>query len=189
MVRKAKEHFHNLLPPNKVMQPTQKAARLISAVMRTGIMELTLLILCGFILCGCRDSSTISERGAAPRVLVVPGTPDAGPKEWPSAKDTTAALIKYLSGPPPDDLVGSTQARATAIDLLAERRSVEAIPCLIECVGDTRGLIGSDNWVGGHAVNALQAITGEALGYEKEKWQNWWKENKQEFLQAHEGNS
>ena len=122
-----------------------------------------------------------------PKAQTIPGAMGSAPDIWPSSKDTTATLIKFLTGPAPDDTVGWARARAEAIDLLAKRHAVEAIPYLIECVGDTRGLIDSDNWVGGHAGNALQAITGQALGYEKDKWQIWWNNNKQDFLKEHGG--
>ena len=111
-----------------------------------------------------------------------------GLKTWPSSRDSTTALLAYLKGPAPDDLVDSAQARATAIDLLAERGAIDAIPLLIACLDDGRALAGSDNWVGGHAGNALHAITGMAstgqvIGYEKEKWQRWWEANKKRFVE------
>lgn len=54
-----------------------------------------------------------------------------------------------------------------AIDILAERKAGEAIPYLIECLADYRGLTGSDNWVGGHAASALSAITGRPFSVDR----------------------
>jgi len=68
----------------------------------------------------------------------------------------------------------SATTRAAAIDALGERKATEAIPLLIECLGDTRGLRGSDNWVGGHAANALFRITGRQFDIDRARWKDWW---------------
>lgn len=68
----------------------------------------------------------------------------------------------------------SAEARAVVIDEIGRRRVWKAIPLLIKCLDDGRALSGSDNWVGGHAGNALQQITGEHLGYTRASWEAWW---------------
>jgi len=42
------------------------------------------------------------------------------------------------------------------------------------------GCIGreDDDYVRGKAVTALKKITGKDFGYDQEKWQQWWEENK-----------
>ena len=66
--------------------------------------------------------------------------------------------------------------RGMAIDLLGERKAKEAIPKLIALVSDGTALIGSDNYVGLHAMQALTKITGQKFGLDETKWQAWWKE-------------
>src|SRR3990167_7210830 len=74
-----------------------------------------------------------------------------------------AFLIQTISAPlgTDDAATWSLENKARAIDLLGEAHAKEAIPGLIDCLSDTRGLSGSDNWVGGHACNALRTITGK----------------------------
>ena len=86
---------------------------------------------------------------------------------FPSEKDSTAKLLKDLYQ---DDPV----IRAAAIDLLARRKVIAAVPRLIDLLGDGRALIGSDNWVGGHAANALQTITGQRFYLDQNAWRRWW---------------
>src|SRR5207248_6074250 len=86
----------------------------------------------------------------------------------PAKSDTTEKLIKDLGQE--DRFV-----RAAAIDLLGDRKAKEAIPKLIDVLTDYRALNGSDNWVGGHAANALSAITGKAFSIDQAEWKRWWK--------------
>jgi hypothetical protein len=96
--------------------------------------------------------------------------------ETPDAKVSNAFLIKVLDENPQDvDDYSSAQRRAAAIDLLGARKTEEAIPHLIECLSDGRALIGSDNWVGGHAANALESITGRPFSINQNDWRQWWK--------------
>ncbi len=69
-----------------------------------------------------------------------------------------ALLIERIMRPPKIGNVQEAEDKARAIDLLADERAAEAILPLIDCLSDTRALHGSDNWVGGHATNALEAI-------------------------------
>jgi hypothetical protein len=87
--------------------------------------------------------------------------------------DPTAQLLKDL-----DDR--SEFVRAAAIDLLGERKAREAIPKLIELVADGTALPGSDHYVGVHAVQALEKITGQRLGFEQKEWKAWWAKQKHE---------
>jgi hypothetical protein len=91
--------------------------------------------------------------------------------EPPAQSDTTEELLKDLEGQ--DRFV-----RAAAIDLLADRKAKEAIPKLIDLLTDYRALHGSDNWVGGHAANALSAISGRPFSIDQKEWKRWWKEQK-----------
>lgn len=91
----------------------------------------------------------------------------------PDKNDTTKKLLKDLERH--DKFV-----RAAAIDLLGERKAKEAIPKLIDLLSDGRALVGSDNWVGLHAANALSAITGRPFSLDPKEWKGWWDgQNKQ----------
>ncbi len=103
--------------------------------------------------------------------------------QTPSSADSTEALIAHLRGvleydeddPRPADAPLFAGAwRARAIDLLADRGAQEAIPALIECLSDFRALNGSDNWVGGHAANALVILTGRPFSLDQAQWRAWW---------------
>ena len=94
----------------------------------------------------------------------------------PSDNDSTPVLIDYLKEPArKSDLVPARQ-RAAAIDILAKRKPREAIPYLIDCLTDCRGLDGSDNWVGAHAAIALTSITGRPFSVNQDQWRRWWRE-------------
>jgi hypothetical protein len=80
-------------------------------------------------------------------------------------------LIESLRNPVQE---GDARSRATIIDQLAKDHVTQAVPALIDCLSDTRGLHGSDNWVGGHAANALHAITGKDFGLNAGKWHEWY---------------
>jgi hypothetical protein len=77
-------------------------------------------------------------------------------------------LLAALASP------GTAEDRAVVIDEVGRRRVWKAIPTLIPYLDDGRAITGSDNWVGGHAGNALRAITGQDLPYTRMAWQNWW---------------
>ena len=112
--------------------------------------------------------------GTVPRnPYVLPDTEQTSVPKYPSKDDSTSHLISYLTGAAPNDF-GSAHARAMAIDILAQRKAKEAIPYLVECLKDFRGLTGSDNWVGGHAANALSAITGRSFSVDYREWSEWW---------------
>jgi hypothetical protein len=48
----------------------------------------------------------------------------------------------------------------------------------VELASDGAALIGSDNWVGLHAMHALSKITGQAFDLDEKKWRAWWKEQR-----------
>ncbi len=87
-----------------------------------------------------------------------------------------ALLIERIMRPPKIGNVQEAEDKARAIDLLADERAAEAILPLIDCLSDTRALHGSDNWVGGHATNALEAITGQHFGTDIETWRTWYRD-------------
>ena len=87
-----------------------------------------------------------------------------------------ALLIERIMRPPKIGNVQEAEDKARAIDLLADERAAEAILPLIDCLSDTRALHGSDNWVGGHATNALEAITGQYFGTDIETWRQWYRD-------------
>jgi len=83
-------------------------------------------------------------------------------------------LIDRITRPPRDNDSFDADDKARAIDLLGQQHAEAAILPLIDCLGDTRALFGSDNWVGGHAANALQAITGQSFGIDAGAWRRWY---------------
>jgi hypothetical protein len=95
----------------------------------------------------------------------------------PAKSDTTKKLLTDLDRA--DKFV-----RAAAIDLLGQRKAKEAIPRLIDLLTDDRALIGSDNWVGLHAANALTAITGRPFSLDQQAWQGWWDGQKKQSSDA-----
>jgi hypothetical protein len=94
----------------------------------------------------------------------------------PNKDDSTAKLLTDLESENP-------YHRGMAIDLLGERKAKEAIPKLIALVSDGTALIGSDNYIGLHAMQALTKITGQKFGLDETKWQAWWKEQPKEAAQ------
>ncbi len=83
---------------------------------------------------------------------------------------------------PVDSLLGNLrdydlQIRTEAIDILGLKREKRAIEPLIELLADQRGLDGSDNYVGGHAANALHAITNGPFSISQKEWKDWLKKN------------
>src|SRR5260370_38571648 len=78
--------------------------------------------------------------------------------------------------PPKIGNVQEAEDKARAIDLLADERAAEAILPLIDCLSDTRALHGSDNWVGGHATNGLDAITGQYFGTDIQTRRQWYRD-------------
>lgn len=122
---------------------------------------------------GCSQKADQSFKGEEASRSVISKPDRNPPPELPTKEYSTATLIEYLKGPAPDH-PGWAQARAMAIDILAERKTGEAIPYLIECLADYRGLTGSDNWVGGHAASALSAITGRPFSVDQGEWRKWW---------------
>ncbi len=82
-------------------------------------------------------------------------------------------LLARLEDPDP-------AVRAEAIDELGELGDPWAIELLIEHIDDTAGLSGSDNWVGGHAANALVAITGRPFSVDRSEWDAWWAETERQ---------
>lgn len=102
---------------------------------------------------------------------------------FPSEKDSTAKLLKDLNRRGED--LESAHVRAAAIDLLGKRKAVVAVPRLIDLLADGTPLEGSDNWIGGHAANALETITGAQLDtLVQAKWRQWWKQHAKEFAPA-----
>ena len=91
----------------------------------------------------------------------------------PNKEDSTTKLLKDLESENP-------YHRGMAIDLLGERKAKEAIPKLIALVSDGTALIGSDNYVGLHAAQALTKITGQKFDLDEKKWLAWWKEQQKE---------
>jgi hypothetical protein len=89
----------------------------------------------------------------------------------PTKAEPTAKLLKDLESDDP-------YVRGAAIDLLADRKAKEAISRLVELASDGAALIGSDNWVGLHAMHALTKITGQAFDLDEKKWRAWWKEQR-----------
>ncbi len=71
---------------------------------------------------------------------------------------------RFALNGPDTDAFDAAERRALVIDILAARRDEEALPVMIEYLADGRALVGSDNFVGGHAANALSAITVRPLG-------------------------
>jgi RNA polymerase sigma factor (sigma-70 family) len=94
--------------------------------------------------------------------------------DMPKKTDSTAVLLEALEEKD-HPFIDAAPVRAAAIDLLGERKAREAIPKLIELLTDGAGLRGSDNWVGGHAANALSAITGRPFSINQKEWQRWWR--------------
>lgn len=129
--------------------------------------RIVIILAASAFLCGC------ARKPADQNPLVLSGFDESGPVQWPTTNDTTEVLIGHLTGPSPDKL-GWAAARAMAIDILRDRKAEVAIPQLIECLGDTRALLGSDNWVGGHAANALSELTGRPFSIEQKEWKEWW---------------
>jgi hypothetical protein len=86
----------------------------------------------------------------------------------PSKLDSASKLVTYLEEETPRNVC------AAAIDLLGQRKAVQAIPRLLDLVADGRGLRGSDNYVGSRAANALQQITGQNFGVDQKAWRAWW---------------
>jgi len=86
-----------------------------------------------------------------------------------NAAGQRALLIERIMQPPKIEDIQDAEDKARAIDLLAGEQAAEAILPLIDCLSDTRALNGSDNWVRGHAANALEAITGQHFGTDIEK--------------------
>ena len=84
----------------------------------------------------------------------------------PAKNDTTKQLLMDLDQE-------DRYVRAAAIDLLGERKEKAAIPRLIDLLTDHRALVGSDNWVGGHAANALSVISGRPFSVDQKKWNQW----------------
>jgi HEAT repeat protein len=95
------------------------------------------------------------------------GAPLPTEPPFPAETDTTEKLLRDLRR---DDQF----VRAAAIDLLGKRKERAAIPRLIELLTDGRALPGSDNWVGGHAANALSEITGRPFSTDPAEWRAWW---------------
>ncbi len=140
-------------------------------------MNLTHILVAFLVLAGMSGCRPFAERASAAKeeASSIVLKPDRNPPpQAPTKEDSTAALIAHLKGPAPDR-AGRAQTRAMAIDLLAARQAREAIPSLIECLSDGRALTGSDNWVGGHAANALSTITGRPFSVDQKAWRAWWR--------------
>jgi hypothetical protein len=86
------------------------------------------------------------------------------PKDSDSVDDLLAALKNC-----------NEQTRTEAIDILGRKRERRAIAPLIELLADLRPLDGFDNWIGGHAANALIEITGGPQSISQEVWREWWR--------------
>lgn len=89
-------------------------------------------------------------------------------KRLPKNHDTTDQLLAALGN-------YDQQIRTEAIDLLGLRKERRAVEPLIALLADGRGLDGSDNWIAGHAANALQAITGGPHTVSQKAWREWWR--------------
>jgi hypothetical protein len=88
------------------------------------------------------------------------------PKNHATTDELLAALRNY-----------DQQIRTEAIDLLGLRKERRAIEPLIALLADARPLEGSDNWIGGHAANALEAITGGPHTVSQKEWSEWWEKH------------
>jgi hypothetical protein len=123
------------------------------------------------IALGCRHPGGPANASPAPiqaAASVTSTTASTGEQPLLPGGVEELTLLNALATP------GSAADRAIIIDEVGRRHVWKAIPGLIPYLDDGRALIGSDNWVGGHAGNALRAITGKDLPYTRAAWQAWW---------------
>jgi hypothetical protein len=98
---------------------------------------------------------------------------ERGPIPPERAKDVRY-LIRRLKDPNP-------YLRALAVDLLGAAGDLRAVDALIDMLSDGVGLNGSDNWVGGHAANALTRLTGRDFSADQGPWRAWWSAHRREL--------
>jgi hypothetical protein len=103
---------------------------------------------------------TGASRARLRRVLLILAL-GIGPGAFAQAAGQESLLIDRIRQPPRADDMRQGHAEA-------------AILPLIDCLSDTRALNGSDNWVGGHAANALAGITGQSFGIDALAWRRWY---------------
>jgi len=91
------------------------------------------------------------------------------------------ALGKYGGAKFIPDLIKAMQdkeasVRRSVVLQLDRSRSKEAVPGLIAALAD------EDHLVRKRARSALERVSGERFGLNKPKWDEWWKENREDFV-------
>lgn len=125
------------------------------------------------MFCSCKQNEQPDSGSVAQMPYIVDNLDKTSLPATPTEQMSSLDLIEYLKGAEPDH-VGWAQSQAMAINILASRKAIMAVPHLIECLDDKRALPGSDNWVGGNAANGLSEITGRPFSLNQVEWREWW---------------